>query len=455
MLADRVNARADALRSADPITLEEFGALMGQSNGTRATAKSGSTVSAKSALGLSAWYSGVRHISEVMAGLPCHRFRDSMDGRERRAKPQWMRQPDVEQTWYGLVEFWLMSLLHRGNAYSFKLRNAADQVSGLREIHPDRVTVGQAPDGTKRFLVDDIEVPYSTRDVFHIPGLAYNGRVGMNPIQTFADGLGNVMAAEEYASRFFSNGTNLGGIISVEGAVNQTELKELKREWEDFHQGLLNSHRTGVLSRGSTYQRLALDAEDTQLLQTRQFGVVEVARMLRLPPHKLYDLTNATYSNIEHQSIEATTDGIQPWCERIEAWLNADRDLTPAGTFVEFDLEGRLRGDTKTRYEAYTSAVGGPWAAMNEIRRLENMPPVDGGDTVLRPLNMGDTTQDFPSDGNPDAPPDDTTESRELAEIVQKVYLGVVNKVITPREARQLLIKAGADIPPDFPGGDQ
>lgn len=398
MLADRVTARAEALRSADPVTLEEFGALLGQTTGRQVRAKSGATVSAKKALGLSAWYSGVRHISEVMAGLPIHRYRDGVDGRERRAKPSWMRQPDLEQTWYGLVEFWLMSLLHRGNAYSFKLRNAAGQVTGLREIHPDRVTPGQAPDGTKRFQVDDIERPYTTRDILHIPGLAYNGRIGLNPIQTFVDGLGNVMAAEEYASRFFSNGTNLGGIISVEGAVSQQELVELKREWEDFHQGLLNAHRTGVLSKGSTYTRLALNAEDTQLIETRQFGVVEIARMLRLPPHKLYDLTNATYSNIEHQSIEATTDGIQPWCERIEAWLNADRDLTPAGTFVEFDLEGRLRGDTKSRYEAFARSVGGPWMKVNEARRLENLPPVAGGDDVMRPLNMGDVTQDFPAD---------------------------------------------------------
>lgn len=444
MLADRVNARAQALRAADPVTLEEFGALLGQSTGTQVRAKSGASVSAKKALGVTAWYSGVRHISEVMAGLPCHRYRDTPVGRERIAKPPWMIKPDVEQTWYGLVEFWLMSILHRGNSLAFKLRGPSGQVMGLREIHPDRVTIGQGPDGTKRFMIDRDERPYTTREVLHVPGLAYDGRVGLNPIQTFADSLGNVLAAEEYSSRFFSNGTNLGGIISVGEDVTKAQMSDLKAEWEDFHQGLLNAHRTGVLSRGSTYQRLALNPEDTQLIETRQFGVVEVARMLRLPPHKLYDLTNATYSNIEHQSIEATTDGIQPWAERFEAWINADPDLTPPGTFIEFDLEGRLRGDTKSRYEAYTSAVGGPWARVNEVRRLENLEPVEGGDVVLQPLAMTTTT---PVDGGADP--------REIAEITQKVYLGVVNGLLTAREARTLLIAAGAQIPPDFPGGDQ
>lgn len=406
MLADRVASRAEAMRAADPVTLEEFGALLGQTTGTQVKSRSGTNVSTKRALGIAAWYSGVRHISEVVAGLPCHRYRDNPTGRERRAKPSWMRQPDVEQTWYGLVEFWMMSLLHRGNAYSFKIRNPANQVVGLRELHPDRVTVGQAPDGTKRFMVDDIERPFTTRDVFHIPGLTLNGRVGLNPIHYNADTIGIVAATDEYASRFFSNGTNLGGIISVgEPITNQAQMAELKREWEDFHQGLLNAHRTGILGSGSTYQRIALNAEDTQLIETRQFGVAEIARLLRLPPHKLYDLTHATFSNIEHQTIEAVQDGIQPWCERIEAWINADRDLTPPGTFVEFDLEGRLRGDTQSRYQAYMTAVGGPWMKVNEARRLENLPPVTGGDDVMRPLNMGDVTQDFPQDGGTDGTP--------------------------------------------------
>lgn len=409
LLADRVSTRAAAMKNAaDPVTLEEFGVLLGQSSGTQVQSKSGATVSAKKALGVAAWYSGVRHISEVMAGLPIHRYSDGASGRVRRSKPSWMRQPDVEQTWYGLLEFWMMSLLHRGNAYAFKLRNGAGQVTGLREIHPDRVTPGQAPDGTKRFLIDRLEREWTTREVFHIPGLAYDGRLGLNPIATFADSLGNVMASDEYSSRFFSNATNLGGIITL-GAdlVDPTpqQMKELREEWDVFHQGLLNAHRTGVLSKGSTYQRIALNADDTQLIETRQFGVAEIARLLRLPPHKLYDLTHATYSNIEHQTIEAVQDGIQPWCERIEAWINADRDLTPAGTFQEFDLEGRLRGDTKTRYEAYTAAVGGPWASINEVRRLDNLPAVDGGDEVLRPLNMGTTTDPTdPTEGGADEP---------------------------------------------------
>lgn len=399
MLADRVTARAAQVRNAaDPVTLEEFGVLLGQSNGQSSRSRAGTSVSPQRALGIAAWYSGVRYISEVMAGLPVHRFRRLPgDGRERRESPTWMTVPDVEQPWYGLVEFWLMSLLHRGNAYSFKMRNSANQVVGLREIHPDRVTVGQAPDGSKRFVVDRDERLWTTRDVLHIPGLAYDGRIGMNPIRCSADALGAVAATDEYAARFFTNNTNLGGVISVEHAMSGDEAKALKAEWEDFHQGILNAHRTGVLSKGARYDRVTLNAEDSQLIEARQYGVAEIARLLRLPPHKLYELSRATFSNIEHQSIEAITDGIQPWAERIEAHINFDRDLTPPNMYHEFALEGRLRGDTKSRYEAHTRAVGGPWKTVNESRREENLVPVEGGDVVLRPLAMTDTETPVPN----------------------------------------------------------
>lgn len=115
--------------------------------------------------------------------------------------------------------------------------------------------------------------------------------------------------------------------------------------------------------------------------------------MLRIPPHKLYDLSRSTNNNIEHQSIEAVTDGLQPWVERIEAWVNFDEDLMAAGNFIEFEMEGRLRGDTATRYDAYAKAVGRPWLRGNEVRRLENLPPLPELEDVLSPLNMGQADQ--------------------------------------------------------------
>lgn len=392
-LLDRISARtaapADVVRAADPVTLEEFGYLLGQGRGDSLRTKAGTVIGPKRALGIAAWYSGVRYLSETVAALPVRTFRDVNGERSRRNDPAWVKRPDIELPWFALVEFAMMSLLHKGNSYSFKIRNVMDQVVGLRELHPDRVTVGVAPDGRKRFLVDNHEHVYTTREILHIPGLAYDGRVGLNPISISADVLGGVAASDDYSGRFFGQGTHMGGVISVKEPMTMQQAKDLRTEWETFHAGLTNAHRTGVLSMGSTYSPLALNAKDTQLIESRQYGVSEISRLLRLPPHKLYDLTRSTNNNIEHQSIEAITDGIQPWVERIEAFVNYDPDLLPAGNFIEFALEGRLRGDTQTRYAAYSSAVGAPWMVPNEARRLENLPPVDGGDELLSPLNMG------------------------------------------------------------------
>lgn len=389
-VAARVNApRAEVLHRSDPVTMEEFGYLLGRGNGTQVRTKAGVTVGPRRALGITAWYSGVRYIAESCASLPVHTYRDRGGVRSERADPPWLRKPDVEQPWFGLVEFWLMSLLHKGNAFAFKIRNPVGQVVGLRELHPDRVTTGIAPDGTKRFLVDDNERPYTTRDVLHIPGLSWDGRFGLNPIQYGADALGAVAATDDYAARFFASGAHVGGLVTFKDHLTTAQAEAKRAEWDRFHQGLLNAHQTAVLTGGAEYKPLALNAAETQLIESRQWGVTEMSRLLRLPPHKLYELSRSTNNNIEHQSIEATTDGIQPWAERIEAHVNFDPDLTPPNNFIEFSLEGRLRGDTTSRFDAYAKAVGRPWMTPNEARALENRPAMPGGEELLMPLNMG------------------------------------------------------------------
>lgn len=386
---ERRRAERELLRSVDPVSMEEFGYLLGQRTGNAFRTKAGVSVGPMGALGISAWWRGVRYLTETVAGLPAHTYRDQGGLRSRRVDPPWRTKPDVETPWFALVEQWMMALLHKGNAYAFKLRDAQGRVVGLRALHPDRVVVGQASDGTKVFKLDGREdFGYTTREVLHIPGLSYDGVCGLNPIQAHAETLGLVKAADEYAARSFGQGSHLRAYISLPQKLSTPEADELKARWELFHSGMANASSFGVLGNGAEYKTVSLDPQQAQLLETRKYNVTEVARILGVVPHKLYDLERATYSNIEHQAIEAVTDGIVPWVVRIEAWINFDPDLHADGTFTEFSIEGLLRGDTATRYEAYNKAVGGPWMFGNEARRLENLPPVPGLDKVLAPLNM-------------------------------------------------------------------
>jgi HK97 family phage portal protein len=388
---DVLDHRAEraAVRAADPVTLEEFGYLLGQTRGNSFRTKAGVNVGPRGALGISAWWRGTRYLTETISGLPVHTYRDTGDVRSKRADPAWMQKPDIDTPWYALIEHWLMSELHKGNAYAFKLRDPLGRVTGLRPLHPDRVVPGRSSDGVKMFQVDGRDdVGYTSREILHIPGLSYDGVCGLNPIQAHAETLGLVKAADEYAARHFGQGSHLRAYLSLPQKLTTSEADALKARWERFHSGMANASEFGVLGNGAEYKTVSLDPQQTQLLETRQFNVTEIARILGVVPHKLYDLSNATYTNIEHQAIESVTDGIVPWVQRFEAWINFDPDLMRAGNFIEWQIEGLLRGDTASRYEAYSKAVGVPWMAKEEARRLENLPPEPTTGEIASPLNM-------------------------------------------------------------------
>ncbi len=429
-IIDRVGRRHAEIMRADPVTLEEFGVLMAQGNNGFARSKSGVTVSANSAMGITAWYRGVHWIAETVASLPVHTYRRTLGlGRDRRANPPWLSRPSEQIPWFSLIEFVMMSLLHQGNAFLFRVRNPSSQVVGLLPVHPDNVKYGVA-NGHKMFSVKTADAewtPMTSFEILHIPALSMDGYFGIDPIRALANSLGTVAAGDQFAAGFY-DGTHLGAYISMPGKLEDGDAERLRVEWDRIHKGLGAAHEFGVIGDGASYNTIGLDAEQTQILGARQFGVTEVARMLGVVPHKLYDLSRATFSNIEQQSIEAVTDGIRPWVARIEAFINFDRAMILENNFIEFELDGLLRGDLKSRYEAYAIATGGPWMEANVPRRLENMPPRDELDTVLRPLNMEATDDD----------PDDALSPQDFALMVQKLYLGV-GPLISSKEAREVI----------------
>jgi HK97 family phage portal protein len=438
-LIDRVGAHhKKTISRADAVTLEEFGALLGRGNGA-VKSSSGVAMTPNRALGISAWYRGVRYLSETVASLPTFTYRRSgSSNRSRRVSPPWLASPGADLTWFAILEFIVMSLVHNGNAFLWKVRSPTGQVVGLLPIHPDDVKFGVA-DNRKVFLIrrgsNREWLPATTFEVLHIPALSTDGFFGIDPIRTFANSLGIVAAADEYAGTFYANGAHLGSYVSMPGRLEDDVAEATAAQWERLHKGLSSAHSFGVIGDGATYHTIGLDADQMQLLGTRRFGVTEVARMLGVVPHKLYDLERSTFSNIEHQAIESVTDGIRPLVTRIEAWINADRSLVREGNFVEIELEGLLRGDIKTRYEAYSIATGGPWMEGNTPRRLENLPEREELDVVLRPLAMGVASDEAEADAT----------EMSAAEVLQKIYLAV-GSVITVDEARQIAIGAGANL---------
>ena len=226
----------------------------------------------------------------------------------------------------------------------------------------------------------------------HIRGLSSDGVTGLNPIELFRESVALGLAYEEYSARLFGNGANLQGVLETPQAMSDTALKRFREMWQQNYGGLANSGKTAILENGMKWQAIGMRPADAEFIASRKFQVTEIARIFRVPPHMLADLERATFSNIEHQSLEFIRDTIRPWLVRWEQALT--RDLIPAEDrdkyFVEFLIDGLMRGDLKSRYDSYAIGRNNGWLSANDIRRLENMNPLppEQGDVYLIPLNM-------------------------------------------------------------------
>lgn len=385
-------ARAHIRRAGVPVTLEEFGRLLSGKQGKTST---GLSVTERRALGLSAWWSGVRYLSESVAFLPTSSYVGIGANRRRRNNPAWinlpMRSPKGRPilTWSMLRELWMLSLLHRGNAYGWKIRDTVGRITGMNYLHPDRVKPqGQKPDGERHYLIDVTGkgrwLPFTSFEVFHIVGPGFDGIAGVSPIQYHADTLGIAVAADDFAGKYFGQGAALSSYFKLT-KPRKKPIEEIKAELADTHRGITNAHEVGVLAMGVDYVAPGLNAKDAQILEAREWSVLEIARILRVPPHKLYDLRRATFSNIEQQSIEAVTDGVVPWVERIEDQVDADSDLSIPGTSIELEIEGLLRGDSAARSAWYSSGINNGYLELAEIRAKEGLPPLPGMNVFFRP----------------------------------------------------------------------
>ena len=356
------------------------------------TSKTGVQVSEDNALTFSAVYAAVRIISETIASIPLNVYQ--YDG-ETRTKADGhpiqhllAKAPNSVSSSFTFREAMAANLVLHGNAYAKIELNAAGRPTALIPLNPMLVEV-KVVDGEKVYIFNDKET-YLDYEVLHFVGLSFNGLTGKSPIQVAREAVAIGLAAQEYGARFYSNGANTGGIITAPGRLSIEAIKRLKESWNRANAGLGASHGTAILEEGMKYEKVGLDPEAAQFLQSRKFQVNEIARIFRLPPSYLADLENSsTRANVEQQAITFVRDCITPYVRRMEVELN--RKLfreDEANYYAYFTMEGLMRGDLKGRYDAYATARQWGWLSVNDIRDLENLNPVEGGDVYLQPLNM-------------------------------------------------------------------
>jgi HK97 family phage portal protein len=413
-------------------------------------------VSPDRAMRATAVYACVRVISETVASLPLIIYKRLPDGGKERAvnHPLYKVLHDSPNQWQTAFEWREMLQAHmelRGNNYSRIIPSSQRAIDQLVPIHPDRVQVLRQANGRLQYKVTswvDGSVEYlAPEEIYCERGLSADGMTGVSPITLAADAVGSDLAQQDYVARFFANDSKPPGVIKYPGKLSEIGYKRLRDSFQEQQTGA-NRHKPAIFEEGGDYQAIAISPKDTMIIEARQFSRSQIASIFRVPLHKIGDLTRATFSNIEQQSIEFLTDSIRPRLVRIERRIQQDLldplDLGDGNEyFCEFLIDALLRGDQKSRYESYAVGRQWGWLSVNDIRRMDNMNPIDNGDEYLRPLNMVPAGTPGP-DAVDSAGVDDTAVNARLKEFAISAAERVVRKEV--KALRNALAKAEGDI---------
>lgn len=386
--------------------------------GLAGSTASGVAVTPENSLRNTAVLAAVRVLAESVASLPLIVYQREQRGKQRLPDHPLYRllhdAPNSEMTAFEWRELGMMHLALWGNFYCEIELNGAGRPVALWPLRPDRMQLWRDDADNLWYHYADLDRPLHPSRVFHVRGMGSTGVLGYSLIALARQAVGLGLAAEEFGSRFFGNGAVPGLVLQHPGELGDDAHERLRRSWEDRHGGLEAAQRVAILEEGMTVEKIGIPPEDAQFLATRQFQVNEIARIFRVPLHMLADLERATFSNIEHQSIDFVVHTLRPWLVRWEQAIQRQLVSDPR-LFAEFLVDGLLRGDTKSRYESYAIARQWGWLSANDIRELENSNPVEGGDVYLTPLNMADAANGQPTttpNPTPDATPTRSIERR-------------------------------------------
>lgn len=370
----------------------------------------GVTVTADNAPETVAVMACVKVLSETMGSLPMVLYKKADNDGKEKAKQHPLYnilryQPNNWQSWMEFSEMMTAHVALRGNAYAEIYYNRSGQITQLIPLHPDQVMPFLVNDSRayRHQPVDGEERVLLRGEVFHVSGLSFNGINGLNPIEFLRHAVALAKASESYGSRFFSNDARPGFVLKHPAGMSDKAYNRLIANWEKRHRGESRSHKAAILEEGMDIHELGVSPEDAQFLETRKFQKDEIAGFFRVPPHMIGNLSEATFSNIENQSRSFIDNTMLPWFTRWEQAIRRDLLTTSderKNLMVEVEPAALLRGDLKSRYEAYSIGRNWGFLSVNDIRRRENMNPIEDGDKYLQPLNMTDL-------GNTDSSTDD------------------------------------------------
>lgn len=346
----------------------------------------GTFVDDMSAMTAAAYYRGVIYLSSQLAKLPMQ-IKDENNKVIKNDLHYLLNvQPNPETTAYHLKLFLLQCAINTGEGYAEIERTLDGRVRNLWPINPKKVSPIRDADGNLWYQImsggtngDTIYLRPSEiliiRNIHTIDGFQ-----GMGTIAFAANALGISLGADKFANSLYANGALPSAILSHPGKLSEAASKRLAESWKNLTGGK-KTGSTAVLEEGVQYSAVSHSPDVLQFIETRKFGVIEIARFLGVPPIKLFDMDSAKYGNMEQVQLEVATDILDAWAKNIESeidvkLLNGQR----GGRKCELDLYAIFRGDMSTRSTYFTKMMQSSAMTANEIRVKEGMAPYKGGD---------------------------------------------------------------------------
>lgn len=355
--------------------------------------KTGINVNEQTAMRFTAVFACIRVLSETLASMPIILYKDRKIGDKSSGKDRAVDHPlyDILKTAPNkempsmiLKETMMGHVCSSGNCYSQVQRNRRGEVVGLNLL-PWTVTnvIRNAITYEIEYWTNDRgkQIMLNPEEVFHIPGLGFDGVKGYSPIKMAMEAIGLGIAAEAFGASFFGNGATMSGIAEYEGKLSDTGFNRFKDSFNETYAGLGNVKKVLFLESGSKFHQLTIPPNEAQFLETRRFQKEEVASIYRVPLHLIQDLQKSSNNNIEHQSLEFVMYTMLPWFTRWEQFINfklLTKGERKQGYFAEFLINALMRGDAKSRsYMLHLMRQDGVINA-DQWLELENMNPQEG-----------------------------------------------------------------------------
>lgn len=364
----------------------------------RGLSQSGVAVTPETAIRFSAVWCAVRLLSEIPASLPKSIITQNNDGSFKQLFDDpiamLLEFPNEFMTGFDFHELMNSSLQLKGNAVAVIFRNTKGEPN--RIIPVDWNTVfPYIHQGKLIYEVNDllfnIRGTFFSDDILHYKIFSRNGIVGRSPIQVAKDNIGLALSAENFGSEFFAKGGNHKAVIETQSGFKSFEdYKKWREKFDQEHSGANSNQGTPVLQPGMSYKQLGMSMEDAQFIATRQFQISDIARWFNVPAHMLHDLSKATFSNIEHQDLQFIKYSLRGLITRQEKEWEF-KMFSPERRNridVKFNMDDMARGDMTARSNYITSMVNGGILVQNEGRKIEGLPPLEGGDVVRLPQNI-------------------------------------------------------------------